>query len=203
MGADDHAAVVRPDLRRTLTDEALVDAARQGDAAAFGELYTRHALLVRHVVKRRFGLQFDGGVGLDLADIQQDAWLKAWRALAAFDGRAQFKSWVVRIALNAAADALRLLSRRKAIDVHPSDLSVAALLPQPGAIGRVEAGVLARDVRRCLAPLSGRERRMVRAVLVEGQTHREASLTFGMPLGSVKTTLYRARVKMRAAAEAA
>lgn len=87
------------------TDEVLVGAAKLGDQPAFSELWTRHS-------KRAFQTAYRiTGNRDDAEDAIQDAWMNAYIHLNSFDGRAQFSSWLSRIAINS---SLMLLRRRRA-----------------------------------------------------------------------------------------
>ena len=84
-------------------DAALVRRASEGDMKAFEELVMRHADGV-YVVLRRFGLDDD-----EARDVAQETFLRAWRGLPRFEGRARFFTWLYRIAYN---EAQRRLSKR-------------------------------------------------------------------------------------------
>src|ERR1700730_16165871 len=83
------------------TDEALVGAAKRGDHPSFAELWTRHSNTAFKMVYRITGNRDDA------EDAIQDAWMKAYMHLNAFDGRAKFSTWLTRIAINSALMTLR------------------------------------------------------------------------------------------------
>jgi RNA polymerase sigma-70 factor, ECF subfamily len=89
------------------TDEVLVAAAKLGDHSAFLELWTRHSSRAFKTTRRITGNRDDA------EDAIQDAWMKAYVHLNTFDGRAQFSTWLMRIAINS---ALMILRRKRA---HP------------------------------------------------------------------------------------
>jgi RNA polymerase sigma-70 factor (ECF subfamily) len=89
------------------TDEVLVAAAKLGDHSAFWELWTRHSSRAFKTTRRITGNRDDA------EDAIQDAWMKAYVHLNTFDGRAQFSTWLMRIAINS---ALMILRRKRA---HP------------------------------------------------------------------------------------
>jgi RNA polymerase sigma-70 factor, ECF subfamily len=89
------------------TDEVLVAAAKLGDHSAFLELWTRHSSRAFKTTRRITGNRDDA------EDAIQDAWMKAYVHLNTFDGRAQFSTWLTRIAINS---ALMILRRKRA---HP------------------------------------------------------------------------------------
>jgi RNA polymerase sigma-70 factor (ECF subfamily) len=94
-------------LLTAATDEVLVAAAKLGDQPAFAELWTRHSNTTFRMAYRITGNQDDA------EDVIQDAWMRAYVHLKAFDGRAKFSTWLTRIAINS---ALMTLRRRRA---HP------------------------------------------------------------------------------------
>jgi RNA polymerase sigma-70 factor (ECF subfamily) len=83
------------------SDEGLVAVAKLGDRSAFAELWKRHSRTaftkVYQITKNR----------ADTEDVIQDAWIKAFIHLNAFDGRAKFSTWLTRIAINSAIMSLR------------------------------------------------------------------------------------------------
>jgi RNA polymerase sigma-70 factor, ECF subfamily len=89
------------------TDEVLVAAAKLGDHLAFLELWTRHSNKAFKAAYRITGNRDDA------EDAFQDAWMKAYMHLNTFDGRAQFSTWLTRIATNS---SLMILRTRRA---HP------------------------------------------------------------------------------------
>jgi RNA polymerase sigma factor (sigma-70 family) len=159
-------------------DLALSRRAASGDHAAFAMLVEKYERPLRSFLARTFGPD-----GAD--DAAQDAFIKAWRSAGQYDGRARYSTWLTRIAWRCRLDALR--KERRAEDGQPEG-SVAA------ATGEVE------DM---LARLSHSERAAL--VLCEGHgwTHPEAAELLSMPLGTLKSTVARAKAKCRAMWEGA
>ena len=89
------------------TDAVLVAAAKLGDQLAFSELWTRHSNRVFKTAYRITGKREDA------EDAIQDTWMKAYLRLNTFDGRAQFVTWLTRIAINS---SLMILRRKRS---HP------------------------------------------------------------------------------------
>ena len=154
-------------------DLALSKRAARGDSAAFAMLVEKHERPLRSFLARSFGS--------DAADdIAQDAFLKAWRAAGQYDGRARYSTWLTRIAWRCRLDVLR---KRRSDEV--------AEAPAEGSVG------LAAEVDDMLARLSNTER--VSLVLCEGHgwTHAEAAELLSLPLGTLKSTVARAKAKCR------
>jgi RNA polymerase sigma-70 factor (ECF subfamily) len=153
-------------------DLALARRAAQGDSAAFAMLVEKHERQLRGFLAR--------AVGSDLADdIAQEAFLKAWRAAGQYDGRARYSTWLTRIAWRCRIDALRK-DRKAEAEASPDSYAT-------------DTG----EVQDMLARLSEKERAAL--VLCEGQgcTHSEAADLLGMPLGTLKSTVARAKSKCR------
>jgi RNA polymerase sigma-70 factor (ECF subfamily) len=149
-----------------------------GDNAAFAMLVEKHERAVRSFLART--------VGPDLADdIAQDAFLKAWRAAGQYDGRARYSTWLTRIAWRCRIDRLRT-ERKGEVDEEATSYAPASL-----------------EVDDMLARLSEGERAAL--VLCEGHgwTHAEAAELLSLPLGTLKSTVARAKAKCRAMWEGA
>ena len=93
-------------VRDELTDSAAIALAQQGDRNAFGVLVRRYQDRVYRFVLRMVGSHDDA------LELTQEAFVKAWQALPEWQPDAQFRTWLFRIAANAATDALR---RRKVV----------------------------------------------------------------------------------------
>lgn len=154
-------------------DLALCRRSASGDSAAFALLVGKYERPLR---------SFLGRMGVaDADDIAQEAFLKAWRNAAQYDGRARFSTWLTSIAWRCRLDQLR---KRQ---LSAKDMEGATSSPQAAA-----------EVDDMLARLSESERASL--VLCEGQgwTHEEAATMLGMPLGTLKSTVARAKSKCRA-----
>jgi RNA polymerase sigma-70 factor (ECF subfamily) len=152
-------------------DLALSRRAARGDSAAFATLVEKYERPLRSFLAR--------AVGPDHADdIAQDAFIKAWRAAHQYDGRARYSTWLTRIAWRCRLDRLR--------KERPAE-------PQEEV---VEAGN-SLEVEDMLARLSESERAAL--VLCEGHgwTHAEAAELLAIPLGTLKSTVARAKTKCR------
>ncbi|MCA9588711.1 MAG: RNA polymerase subunit sigma-70 [Myxococcales bacterium] len=106
------------------SDAQLLDAARRGDEGAFRELVGPHRRgLVAHCYRMSGSLQ-------EAEDLSQEALVRAWRGLGAFEQRSSFRSWLYRIATHATLDALKR-PRLLPIDTHaPADPSAPLAAPE-------------------------------------------------------------------------
>lgn len=179
-----------------LSDEGLLAGIAVGEQSAA-------VALVRRYQKRMFGLAFsmvgDAGVAEDVA---QEAMLRVWRHAPVFDPRrGSVASWVLTITRNLAIDALRL---RRAVPTDPDDFTAAAMLsdehnPEDAA----HRGDVRRTVRDALSTLPAEQRRAVVLAAVYGRTALEISESEGIPLGTAKTRIRTALIRLRAAVDRA
>ena len=95
----------------TSDDVTLVDAAKQGDMAAFEQLVKRHTAMIFRVAMHIMACREDAEV------VVQDAFFKAFQHLQDFEGRARFSTWLTRIAVNAALTRLRYLHRATTVSI--------------------------------------------------------------------------------------
>lgn len=182
------SAAERPDLD---DDAALARRAGAGDMKAFEELVMRHADGV-YVVLRRFGLDDD-----DARDVAQETFLRAWRGLPRFEGRARFFTWLYRIAYN---EAQRRLSKRppagavvSAEDRPLDDLAADA----PGPDEQVEREELRDALAAALRELPDDLRAPVVLRDVEGLSTREAASVLDLGEAAFKSRLHRGRMALR------
>jgi RNA polymerase sigma-70 factor (ECF subfamily) len=179
-----------------LSDEGLLAGMAVGDHAAA-------VTFVRRYQKRVFGLAYSmlGDTGVS-EDVAQEAMIRVWRHAPVFDPRrGSVASWVLTITRNLAIDALRL---RRAVPTDPDDFAATALLsnehnPEDAA----HRGDARSTVRAALAGLPAEQRRAVVLAAVYGRTAVEISEAEGIPLGTAKTRIRTALLRLRAAADAA
>ncbi len=165
------------------TDADWVRKARGGDARAFAALMNRHQPMVRSFARR---ISRDPS---EAEDIAQDAFVFAWANLSKLADPAKFRSWVLGVVWRKAQTQARSNSRRSARDgawlesqAHSGDAVGEAAMT---AIQLFES--LPQDQRAALALCHS-----------EGWSHAEAVDILGQPLGTVKSNIARAKVKLRA-----
>ena len=172
------------------TDQSqLLAAAQRGDQQAFSQLVEpyRHALEV-HCYRML-------GSAQDAEDLAQEALLRAWRALDRFEPRAQFQTWLYRIATNACLDELQRRPRRpEPVDPFP-DTSLdesAAPIYDPAARYAIREG-MELALLRAIQQLPGRQRAVLVFRDVLGWTAPEVAEVLGSTVASVNSALQRAR----------
>jgi len=166
-----------------MTERKLIEQASDGDARAIRALYERYSPRVYAVVRRIAG---DDMLAEDYA---QEAWIRAIRALPTFRGDARFSTWLHRIAVNAALQAVRKAdTRRKRQAPMPDQIEAAP--PRGDAL-------LQKRLERALDDLPEGMRRVMILHDVEGYTHEEIGDVLGVATGTSKSQLFKARAKMR------
>jgi RNA polymerase sigma-70 factor, ECF subfamily len=157
------------------------------DRRAFGELVTRHQFKVRTVLRRL--TKGDTALADDLA---QETFVLAWRNLKSFRFEARFSTWIYRIAFNAWQTEARR-KREVLLEIEDDALPAGsdAFDEMPDVVTRV-------DLERAMAVLSDGERAAITACYYADLSHEEAAAALGMPLGTVKTHVLRAKVKLKA-----
>jgi RNA polymerase sigma-70 factor, ECF subfamily len=179
------------------SEHELIRRARAGDEDAFAELVAMHADRV-YAALRRFGL--DRG---EADEVSQEVFLRAWRGLARFEERAQFSTWLYRIAFN---EAQRQLARRASprLRVDPDRDDPIISLPESPQLGP-EAQTLAHEFERALehalAQLPAEWRAAVVLRDIEGLSTREAAEIVGARPAAFKSRLHRGRMQLRALLE--
>jgi RNA polymerase sigma-70 factor, ECF subfamily len=179
------------DRPRPDDDAALVRRASEGDMKAFEELVMRHADGV-YVVLRRFGLDDD-----EARDVAQETFLRAWRGLPRFEGRARFFTWLYRIAYN---EAQRRLSKRPPAGavVSTEDRPLDDLAADtPGPDEEVEREELRDALAAALRELPVDLRAPVVLRDVEGLSTREAASVLDLGEAAFKSRLHRGRMALR------
>lgn len=175
----------------TLSDEALVAAARAGDKTAFGALITRYMPLVRGVVRRMTG---DDLLAHDLA---QEAMLRAYLSLDSLRDPARFRSWLYGIARHTCLMHLRVHRIRTISLDDPGgtarDASVYGPSPEE-ALQRLE---LRRVVMQAVETLPAASREAVLLFYFENFDLQETAAALGISTNTAKGRLHRARSQLR------
>lgn len=185
-------ATARRESIGRVTDGELVERARGGDAAAFGELAVRHGPAVYRAAVAALGSPADA------EDVAQEALVLAFRRLGQFREEASFRTWVVSIAWRRALSRRRSIVRRLkqlAGSIDEFGLEPAACVPS--AEQALIAGELGRDVRRLIRALPVRLRDPFLLAATGEQTYEELALVLGIPVGTLKWRISEARRILR------
>ena len=181
------------------TDAAAIALARDGDSEAFRTLVERHSRAVYRLAHRLTGTPQDA------EDVVQETFLRAYRQLNRFEARANFSTWLHRIAVNCSIDVIRSRPRRET-GHDASDLD------QLGGNGRLhttqaspERLMLSAEVQDRVSAAMSSLSRMERAAFVlrhfEGRSIEEISRALGLKTNATKHSVFRAVKKMRVALE--
>ncbi len=156
------------------------------DTAAFGELIRRHQSHVRNFLRKLSG---DHSLADDLA---QDCFMRAWDKIASFSGRGSFIGWMLKIAYNTF-----LQSKRKSKRYAEVLESAGHVADQASGAHTVPVHEL-NDLDRLLAVLDEEERAIIVMSYACGLSHREIGDATDMPVGTVKSIIFRGKEKIRA-----
>lgn len=169
------------------SDDALVRAAQAGDTEAFDALVTRHRRAVYQVCYR-FVHHHD-----DAADLTQDTFVRAWKALGNFRGQARFSTWLHRIAVNVSLNRVSVRTpRTEAVDF---DLMADGRSAAPGAALADAEQRLA--VRRAVQSLPPRQRTALILRTYHELSHQQVADIVGTSVGAVKANVFHALANLR------
>ncbi len=198
--------VLRPEIFRAKTssredsaggeagDEALAERVRSsGDVAAFSLLVTRYRGRLVALARRMLP-----GTGSEEAeDVAQEAFVAAYDKRASFRKGESYRPWLYRIAVNRCLDRLRAISRR------PVTVEISSL-PEPSVFGNgPEERLISNESEARLSQAVAALHPKLRVVFVlrhlDDLSYDEIAAATGLPLGTVKTHLFRARAELRLA----
>jgi RNA polymerase sigma-70 factor, ECF subfamily len=173
------------------TDEELVNLIAHADADAVRVLYERYGRLV-------FGLAMHIlGDSATAEEVCQDVFMRVWKKSGSYrPDRGKVVTWLARIARNRAIDMLRSPRSRpfgSTVEDRPAAPDEQAV--DPGE--RLLRSFREEEVRAAVAALPPDQRRALSLAFFKGMTHREIALSLGEPLGTVKTRIRDAMVKLR------
>lgn len=177
---------------RMLDEPALIGKARQGDPQAFEALVLRYQRYVYNLALRVVGNP------LDAEDIAQQAFVKAWRGLPQFKGESRFSTWLYRIVTNVCYDHLPRI-KRDLSSLEPDDTMDEMPDEEQGVENAVLTEEECRQLRQALAALPESARLLLTLRHLQELSYEEIAAVTGMPLGTVKTGIFRARQKLKAA----
>ena len=172
-------------MTRSEDHQLVARAVARQDTAAFGELVRRHQSQVRNFLRKLTG---------DIAaadDMSQDCFMHAWDKLHTFSGRGSFIGWLLKVAYTTFLQSKRKSKR------------YAEILEQVGHVSEAESRTYTvqshevSDLDKLLAVLTEEERAIMIMSYACGLSHREISDATAMPVGTVKSVIYRGKEKIR------
>jgi len=125
-------------------------------------------------------------------DLAQDVFLRVWKALPAYDGRASLATWIYTISRNACLNELQRAARKSVVslDAPESARTVESLADDHAGVPTAGA---AQDIEAMLVRLPEKQQRVLRLFYLEQKTYEETAALLGLPMGTVKTLIFRAR----------
>jgi RNA polymerase sigma-70 factor (ECF subfamily) len=175
-------------------DQRLIAECLDGDTAAFGELVRRYQDRLYNTVYRLVENPEDA------QDVVQDAFLNAYQSLDGFKGDSLFFTWLYRIAVNTAISHRRKQRVLLSIDAGPNGanrvqpLDVSAYSRPGEALERAEQD---QRLHHALSRLSPEHRAVLILKDMEGQKYEEMADVLGVPIGTIRSRLHRARAELR------
>lgn len=180
-----------------LADEGdLVERSKRGDTRAFDQLVTTHReriyMVAYHIVRN----------SEEALDVSQETFLRAWKGLARFDGTASLRSWLSRIATNAAIDVVR---RRQAhpqteFEATPMNIDAASRTTpaQPETPGDgLDRAEIRERFQRAIDTLSPEHRAVILFKEVEDLSYQEIADRMECSIGTVMSRLFYARKNLQ------
>ena len=157
-------------------DPAVVRAARGGDVRAFEDLVRAYQAPVWRFLRHLLG-------DAELAeDVTQETFVRVHRRLDSFSGRSRFSTWLFQVARNAVIDALRAQSRRERLQLLPPT--------------NVASPELSQELDAALAALDRDLREAILVVEVLGLSYVDGAALLGVPSGTLKSRVHRARERL-------
>jgi RNA polymerase sigma-70 factor (ECF subfamily) len=180
-----------------MDEPALINAAQRGDLDSFNTLILHYQNMLFNTALRIMG---DDEAA---ADATQEAFLSAFRAIKSFRG-GSFKAWLLRTVTNACYDELRRQKRRPTTPLEPGmddgeEMEAPRWLADPSMSPEEEAEVdeLEHAIQHCLDELPTEFRAVVVLTDIQGMDYKEVAAAIRAPLGTIKSRLARARLRMR------
>lgn len=180
---------------RAREDAAIVERIGGGDEGALAELYDRYARPAYSLARR---ICVDE---LLAEDVVQEVFLSVWREPARYvPSRGAFSSWLLTVVHHKAVDAVRRegVHRRRQV-VMDEETTDWAAPKNPGADQNAIGNVVGDNVRKALESLPVEQAKAMTLAYYGGYTQREVAAIVGVPLGTVKSRMFAAAQRLRAA----
>lgn len=187
----------RKEREERVEEKAIIARCKEGDLSAFDELVRLYEKQVYNFAYRMTG-NYD-----DANDIAAEAFIKVFQAIESFRGDSNFSTWLYRIVTNLFLDHRK---RNKAyanvpldeyIELEESTVTRQLEDPSPGPLEQLESGERSEIVTKAISELPEYQRMMVLLFHTMGQSYEEIAETLGLPIGTVKSRLNRARIALK------
>jgi len=181
------------DKNRKLIAAALA-AVGSGDHSALQTVYRLTAAKLFAVCLRILGERGDA------EDVLQEVYMTVWRKAAIFDpALSSPMTWLIAIAHNRAIDHLRVRGQSRSMD--PTEEAAHLADDAPTAEAALQGAQELARLERCLEGLAGHERVALRGAFFDGNTYEELAERMKVPLGTMKSWIRRAMIKLKACLE--
>jgi RNA polymerase sigma-70 factor (ECF subfamily) len=193
-----YARVATERLDHPEDDLRLMEALKAGESSALTMLYDRYSGAVFGLCRR---ILEDSG---EAEEATLDTFRQIWEQAGHYDaGRARPLTWLLTVARSRSIDRIRARGRRRQLLLAPDDDQMLRAvernaLPSAGPLGSVLEGELAVRVREALGKLGAAQREALELSYYGGFTHSEIAERLGTPLGTVKTRIRQALLRLRA-----
>lgn len=167
-----------------VSDLELVEMTKSGHTEAFSELVRRHQQVTYNLAYR---FMRDTALAEDMA---QEAFLKAFRLLNGFRGDSSFSTWLYRVTSSVCLTELNRRKRRAEVELKPVHMNESAAAPS-------DTFDLPEQLRRCVTKLSDRYAEIVTLYYLKGISYDEIAEALDIPMGTLKTWMFRARKQLR------
>jgi RNA polymerase sigma-70 factor (ECF subfamily) len=178
-------------LDASVSDGQLIGRTMAGEPAAFGQLVLRYQDRLYNSLFRLLGSAEDA------QDAVQDAFVQAFVKLKTFRGSAAFYTWLYRIAFNLAMSHARRGRPTRSLDFGHDGCGGEPVDGQPAAEANLARRERATLVHAALAELSNDYRQVIVLREIEGCRYDEIAQILELPIGTVRSRLFRARVELR------
>lgn len=177
---------------QALSDEAIVKRVQEGDVNAYNILVIKYQHRVAQIISKFLNSSDD------VSDVAQEAFIKAYKAINSFRGESSFYTWLYRIVVNATKSYIESNSKHKhSVDVDSEEFQsideqgVLASKDTPDRI--IESQELQQVIVNAMNALPEELRRAITLREVEGMSYDDISLVEKVPVGTVRSRIFRAR----------
>ncbi len=179
-------------LQKASSDEAIVKRVQRGDVSAYNILVIKYQHKVAQIISKFVGNS------ADVNDVAQEAFIKAYKAINNFRGESSFYTWLYRIVVNAAKTYLESNSKRKNhIDVDSEEFqsidSQGVLTSRESPDKIIESQELQQVILSAMNELPEELRQAIMLREVEGMTYEDMADLLQIPIGTVRSRIFRAR----------
>jgi len=177
-------------VSEAISDAECVRKLQRGETEAFETLIRRHQKTIFNLVYRMLG-DYD-----EAAEISQEAFLSAYRAIGNFRGEANFSTWLYRIALNHATTRRKSMNTRQQRNL-PIDNTEPVSDPHPGPAETMEKKEIRERVQQALNSLEPDDATVILLRDLQDVPYEEVARVLEIPVGTVKSRLHRARQALK------